>query len=85
MEWEGEKGNRKGERRKGRGKGEGEKGGERRREGRGLAPPEKKFLAPPLGATITIPSQVSRYSILPQYRKCAMQFQCRSEFASLRL
>ena len=36
-----------------------------------------------IGATITIPSQVSRYSILPRYRKCAVQFQCRSEFASL--
>jgi len=38
---------------------------------------------PEIGATITIPSQVSRYSILPRYRKCATQFQCFSEIASL--
>jgi len=38
--------------------------------------------------TITIPSQVSRYLILPQYRKYAFHsenFQCRSEFTTLRL
>jgi len=38
---------------------------------------------PEIGATITILSQVSRYSILPRYQKCAVQFQSRSEFASL--
>ena len=38
---------------------------------------------PKIGATVTIPSKVSRYSILPRCQKCAVQFQCRSEFASL--